>query len=445
MKGRGEDKEEMGRGRGEEIELRSEEFQEVLGGVPPWILRWGITVVGAIMLLLLAGSAVFRYPDVIGATVTLTGTEPAAGIVAKASGKIRELYVEDGRAVAEGECLAVIDNPARTADVLYLGEFLGEASLNLDSLPGLPRKDVSVGNMQSAYSNYYSTLSQCLQFKGLGYYGEKVRFMRERVVRNERYHDDMARQEGLVARQRDLLYNQYRRDSIIHGEGLISDETLERTLSAYLQGELSLENVRSTLENLRIQIAQLRESLADTEYEYADRRNTLETNLRSAATQLRAEIAAWENNYALTASVAGKVTFTNYWSRNQNVTAGETVFTIVPSGSNALMGKATLPTVRSGKVAVGQRVNVRFSNFPDTEYGVVRGVVRAISRVSVKAPDGGSNYVVEIGFPEGLTTSYRKTLPFVPNMEGQADIVTDDISLLERLLLPIRKVLTEGL
>jgi ABC-type Mn2+/Zn2+ transport system ATPase subunit len=45
----------------------------------------------------------------------------------------------------------------------------------------------------------------------------------------------------------------------------------------------------------------------------------------------------------------------------------------------------------------------------------------------------------------GKTTSYRKTLPFVPNMEGQADIVTDDISLLERLPLPIRKVLTEGM
>ena len=24
----------------EKIELRSEEFQEVLGNVPPWILRW---------------------------------------------------------------------------------------------------------------------------------------------------------------------------------------------------------------------------------------------------------------------------------------------------------------------------------------------------------------------------------------------------------------------
>ena len=33
---------------GSDIELRSEEFQEVLGSVPHWILRWGITVLAAV-------------------------------------------------------------------------------------------------------------------------------------------------------------------------------------------------------------------------------------------------------------------------------------------------------------------------------------------------------------------------------------------------------------
>jgi HlyD family secretion protein len=396
------------------------------------------------MGVLIAGSAVFRYPDTIAATLTLTGTEPAAEVVAKVSGKIRELRVADDAGVREGDLLAVVDNPARTDDMLYLRGYLRGLPLGMDSLPPPPRAELELGTVQSAYSAYYSALSQCRQFQALGYYKEKVAFMRERIARNERYYTDMSRQEGLAARQRDLLYNQYRRDSLIHGRGLVSDEALEKTLAAYLQGQLAVENVRSTLENLRMQTAQLRESLADTEYEYADRRATLETNLRAATTQLRAELEAWEMNYALVAPVTGRVTFTNYWSRNQNVAAGGTVFTIVPAGSNALLGKATLPAARSGKVAVGQRVNVRFNNFPDTEYGMVRGVVRSISRVSVRS-EAGSCYVVEVGFPEGLRTSYQKELPFVPNMEGQADIITDDISLLERVLMPIRKVLTEGL
>ena len=55
------------------------------------------------------------------------------------------------------------------------------------------------------------------------------------------------------------------------------------------------------------------------------------------------------------------------------------------------------------------------------------------------------NYVIDIILPDGLRTSYDKDLPFLSEMEGQADIITEDISLLERFLMPIRKVITEGL
>ena len=47
-----------------EIELRSEEFNEVLSAVPAWIVRWGITMIACVVLMLLVGSAVFKYPDV---------------------------------------------------------------------------------------------------------------------------------------------------------------------------------------------------------------------------------------------------------------------------------------------------------------------------------------------------------------------------------------------
>jgi len=49
---------------GPDIELRSEEFQELLGVVPPWILRWGITVLAVVVVVLLIGSAIIKYPDV---------------------------------------------------------------------------------------------------------------------------------------------------------------------------------------------------------------------------------------------------------------------------------------------------------------------------------------------------------------------------------------------
>ena len=74
----------------EDIELRGEDLQEVLGSIPSWILRWGITLVAVIVIILLGGSAIFKYPEVITSEVTLTGTTPTAGIVAKQSGKLQK-------------------------------------------------------------------------------------------------------------------------------------------------------------------------------------------------------------------------------------------------------------------------------------------------------------------------------------------------------------------
>ena len=54
-------------------------------------------------------------------------------------------------------------------------------------------------------------------------------------------------------------------------------------------------------------------------------------------------------------------------------------------------------------------------------------------------------YIVEILLPKGLITSYNKELPYLLEMEGKAEIITDDLSLLERFLLPIKKVLKENL
>jgi HlyD family secretion protein len=54
-------------------ELRSEEVQEVMGAIPVWILRWGITILFLVVLVLVIGSCFFKYPDVIVSEMTLTG------------------------------------------------------------------------------------------------------------------------------------------------------------------------------------------------------------------------------------------------------------------------------------------------------------------------------------------------------------------------------------
>ena len=429
----------------QEIELRSEEFNEVLSTVPAWIIRWGITVTACVVLMLLVGSAVFKYPDIISSTVTLTGTTPVSAIVAKTSGKLQELYVENNQQVEANTLLAVIENPAKTNDVIRLKELVQQAENNLDTIALVPSQQLQLGSLQSLYSSFYLSMSEYRQFRELAYHLKKIELVKARIVKNEVYYRNMLKQKDLSAVQAKIAHQQYARDSLLGVKGLVSKEAVEESYSRYLQSSLSSENMDSSLENLQIQLAQMNESLYDTEYQYLDQKNTLETQLRSLVNQLRAEIDAWEISYALITPIDGEITLTQYWTSNQNVTAGNIVFNIVPTDQGEIIGKAMLPTERSGKVRKGQKVNIRFSNYPDKEFGIVKGIVENISLIPIVDGQNAKSYMVDIELPNGLRTSYNKELPFLPEMEGQADIITEDMSLLERFLMPIRKVITEGL
>ena len=329
-----------------EIELRSEEFNEVLSAVPAWIVRWGIAMIACVVLMLLVGSAVFKYPDVISSTVTLTGTTPVSAVVARTSGKLQELYVGNNQQVKANALLAVIENPAGTNDILRLKELLRQAENSLDTIALVPSQQLRLGSLQSLYSSFYLSMSEYRQFKELAYHLKKIGLVKARIVKNEVYYRNMLKQKDLSEVQAKIAHQQYARDSLLGVKGLVSKEAVEEAYSRYLQSSLSAENMERSLENLQIQLAQMNESLYDTEYQYLDQKNTLETQLRSLVNQLRAEIDAWEINYALITPIDGEITLTQYWTNNQNVTAGNVVFNIVPTNQGEIVGKAMLPTER---------------------------------------------------------------------------------------------------
>jgi len=426
-----------------EVELRSEEFQEVLGSVPPWILRWGITVLAFVIVILLIGSAVIKYPDVIPAQIVLTGSTPPATIVAHSSGKIKQLYVHDNQKVETGDYLAVIDNSAQTDDIANLKNYLEQLNWD-DAIFSLPDKNLQLGVLQQLFSTFHTTLFEYAEYKRLLYYPQKKAMTLERIAQYEKQYNSLLNQQRITSEQFILVQKQYHRDSTLNIKGVISDLELEAAKNTYLQGLLSCENMRSTLNSMQIQIGQLKESLLDTEQQDMEKLNGLQTQLQSLVSQLKTGIQEWELNYMLCTPIDGKITFTKYWVENQNISAGEEVFAIVPVSYSTIVGKAMLPIARSGKVKAGQRVNIRLQNFPENEYGILRGIVSKISLVPVLMGEVGY-YAVEISLPYKLTTTYKQELPYLFNMQGQADIVTEDLSLLERFVLPIKRVLTESL
>lgn len=109
-----------------DIELRSEEVQEVMNHIPPSILRYGISVLFGILLVLLIGSAFFNYPESVDAEFTLTTQAPPIYITAKVTGSIEQLYVRNQQTIHKKDIIGIIQNTATTEDIFYLREKLKE-------------------------------------------------------------------------------------------------------------------------------------------------------------------------------------------------------------------------------------------------------------------------------------------------------------------------------
>jgi len=429
-----------------EIDIRSEDLHEVMGKIPPWILRQGVTVLFVTVMVILVGSYFFRYPDVIPAEMTLTGRYPVAQVVSRASGKISELFIADGQNVAENTKLAVIENPASTDDVLFLKLLLEKHRNNPDSIldviknKNVEKKEFSLGDVQSVYTSFLNTLNEYDNYYTLNYYLKKIENTRKQINKYRTYYVNQQRQQKVVEKQHILAEQQYARDSALYKQGVISSSDYDDATATLLQNRYSLESGYASLENLLIQIGEMENNLLDMELQQSEKISVLMHNYHTATEQLANAISGWELNYCLTAPIAGKVTFTKYWNENQYMQAGENAFTIVPNEEDELIGKALLPIVRSGKVKTGQRVIIRFVNYPDQEFGIVEGIVNSISLVPTD-----NNYLVEITLPNGLITNYRKTLPVTHEMKAAAEIVTENLSLLERFLMPVKKIFKEGL
>ena len=101
------------------------------------------------------------------------------------------------------------------------------------------------------------------------------------------------------------------------------------------------------------------------------------------------------------------------------------------------IAKLKAPAQNSGKIKTGQTVNIKLENYPDTEFGVLKGKVKNISLIQ----DQEGFYRIDVELPQKLITSYNKEIEFKQEMVGVAEIITEDLRLIERFFYQFKNVL----
>ena len=234
-----------------------------------------------------------------------------------------------------------------------------------------------------------------------------------------------------------LAEKDFARHRQLHISAAISDQALEEKEQSLLDIQAAKEALSAEMQQTRVEVAQVEKERQLLQLQHSEQSLQSAHALLMAIMNFQTQLALWEQTHLLEAPIAGQVNLFDFWSRSQHVEKGQVVVSINPDTAQQVIGKMKVPLQNSGKVVPGQEVRIYLENYPHQEFGTLHGRINSISSL----PKQGY-YYLEIGFPEGLNSSYKQHIPFQQNMQGQAEIITKKRRLLERVFDSLRAVLT---
>lgn len=420
------------------FELRSEEVQDILTKVPHWMIRWGTVLIFVIITMLFFVSWFIKYPDVVATQIVITTNIPPEKIVSKSSGRIEAILVKDKSIVSKNSTLAVIENTANYKDVFLLKKIVDEYNIN-DSRKAFPfelLKNTQLGEIESAFAVFQKDYQAEQLNKNLQPFEVENRAQVSEKVQIKDRLEILQQQKVINESELQLQKNEMARFETLFNKGIISAQEMEAKKLGYLQAQKNYKTLLSSISQLKSALITNTKLSQNSQISGTKEEVTLGRNMAQSFYQLKKVIKDWELAYALKSSVSGVVTFLQVWTENQTINTGDNVFSIIPDTKNGFVGKVKAPALNSGKIKVGQIVNIRLANFPDREFGVLRGEIQNISLV----PDKDGNLLLDVALPNGLETSYKKQIVFQQEMKGSAEIVTEDLRLIERILYQFKSL-----
>ncbi len=419
--------------------------EELMGNIPSWILRWGITLVFFIVLAFIWLAWFIQYPDVVKAGITLTTQKPPIPVMALSNGKISQLFVANNEVVDSGKVLAILENTARWEDVLILEKWLSDSLVN-DPLSIEPPAGLQVGILQNSYARLTQLNADFQYVTTETGSTNKVGNLQRQIRKLDNLKTNYSRQKRDLDVQLKTVQNEYNRYKSLQKQFTSATER-EKYEAAIAEANQKIQSMDAQIISTAVQQEQLQGQIL----EVGTVKNTTETdkslNLKNSLQSLGSEIKKWKQDYLLVAPIAGQVSLSKIWSPQQTVTTDQEVLTIVPSRrdkkSNQIVCKALLPMASSGKVKPKQTVFIELENYPVEQFGEL-----AASVINVAPAPTKEGYPIEIALDnkmfsitDTLLTTTLKPIVFLQGLNGKARIITENRRILSRIFDKFRAVL----
>lgn len=422
----------------DQIHLRSEQVNEVLENPPRWLIRWGSTVICLLVVMLFIMACIVKYPEFVDAPIVITSLNPPEKLESTVNSKIEEIFVQDQSEVKKDQVIMVLESNADYKEVMQLKKLVEDMTpdMMLD-FPVNVAAAFKLGEIQEDYTAFAKAIQEELLFSTLKPYDA------EGVMAVRNIHDYknrvviMKQQYGLEESKLQLTENNYKRSELLKSKGVISTLELENERMKLLEQRKNFKSIQLSLAQIEESILGFKNQQTKVQLNKSKDRTNFATGSMLMLERLRKSIHQWERAYLIKAAINGRVSYLKFLSPNQFVKAGTTLLSILPDNRTKIVGQMHIAAQNQGKIKPYQNVLIKLDNYRYQEFGMAKGVVKSLSFT----PDEEGKYYLEVTLPAGLKTSYGKSIPFDKELTGQASIVTEKMSLAERILNQLRSVL----
>lgn len=418
---------------------RSEEVTDIIDRMPTGWTQLVVGIVSVIMGTALTLGFVIKYPDTVSGSITITSDISPVRIVAPCSGRLHLLFANNTR-VQVGSVLGYIECGTSYEDVIKLDKIC-LSQMRMDLVLSFPDQ-LQLGSLSVPYNDFVLAYNQFDQLRQTGIYKNMQKALTNQRTSSASLSSGLQQQIVITDEMLESIYRQYKGDSVLFHVGALSDEALAISRNKLLEGQKASLELCQSQKMKQAEMASVDIELAKLEIEAREKLLGAFNTMQAKHNVLCNEVRLWKEHYLITSPMGGILEYLGFWRNSEFVSASVELFAVNPA-KNAIVGELTIPSAGAGKVAVGQEVNIRLTNYPYDEFGYVRGRVCKISSMT-KNLDGTDEktraYLVSVMLPNKVTTNYGKRLQLISELNGYGEIVTKRRRLIERLFDNIQSI-----
>ena len=424
------------------INQRTEEVQVIIDRMPTYWTKWIALCVGLLMGVIVLLGFLIQYPDTVDGQISVTAKTAPVRLVANSSGRILLLQVNNST-LPKGAVISYIESGANYKHILWVESILQDLSNCTTKKISLPN-NLILGEVSDAYNGFMLAYLQYHRLISSDVYTTMRENIHGQIESDKAVINNLNDEILLKCQILNSSAEQLRRDSLLLAAKAISEQEFQRLHNAHLSLQEGRFNLQSSRQMKQSEVAHNQLEIQRLRLEEAETKEKTYSDFMSRKNELSNAISLWKERYLQYTPIAGELEYLGFWRNNSFVQAGQELFTIIPNRNN-ILGEVMIPSFGAGKVKVGQTANVKINNYPYDEYGLLKGVVKSVSRITnkLKTPNGEVDaYLVRISFPNGTVTNFGKTLPLDLESKGTIEIITKRKRLIERLFDNL-KVITE--